>query len=221
MKIYAIVGQSHVGKTWLIRRLIPELKARGRSVAVIKHCHQGFALDLEGKDSWQFMQAGSERVAMWSPDQVAVLQKTEEGLDARAIAKRFFLDVDFVFVEGGRQDTHTKKIEVLRKGISEKVESPPEELIAVVADLDVAVDRPVYHPDHLGDIAHFLERTVEATRSRVDLYLNGASVPLNAFAQKIFENVVLGMVASLKGVKENPQYIILTIERKKAEDEKL
>jgi len=54
---------------------------------------------------------------------------------------------------------------------------------------------------------------------RVFLDVDGASVPLNAFAQKIFENTVLGMVASLRGVKKNPYRITLNIVRKECENE--
>ena len=49
MKIVAIAGPSQCGKTLLITRLIPEFRARGLSVAVIKHCGHGFCLDVEGK----------------------------------------------------------------------------------------------------------------------------------------------------------------------------
>ena len=221
MRIYAIVGASHSGKTRLIQRLIPELKRRGRSVAVIKHCPEKFDLDVEGKDSWQFTQAGAEGVALRSPHRVAVLQNAVDGLDARILAERYFPDVDIVLAEGGRQDKHLKKIEVLRKGFSEEITSPSEELIAVVADMDVAVDKPIYHPDDISDIADFLDRGVEGTRTRVRLRVDGASVPLNAFVHRIFENIVLGMIGSLKGVMETPQRIILSIDRKGRRDEKL
>ena len=157
MKICAIVGHSKSGKTRLIRKLIPELKRRGHSVAVIKHCAGGFTIDLEGKDSWQFMEAESNGVALISPDQLAVLKRNVDKVDFCSVAEEYFRDVDIVLVEGGRRERGLKKIEVLRKGVAEKMECSPEELIAVVSDVKVAVNKPVCHPDQVGEIADIME----------------------------------------------------------------
>jgi len=196
MKICAIVGHSKSGKTRLIRQLIQELKRRGHSVAVIKHCAGGFVFDLQGKDSWQFMEAGSNGVAI-------------------------FRDVDIILVEGGKRERGLKKIEVLRRGVAEKVECSPEELIAVVSDVKVAVNKPVCNPDQIGEIADIMEGCFEYKEPRVVLNIDGTSVLLNAFVQKIIENIVLGMVTSLERVKENPQRITLSITRTEREDDKL
>ncbi len=53
----------------------------------------------------------------------------------------------------------------------------------------------------------------------VVLDIDGTSIPLNAFVQKIITNIVLGVVTSLEGIKENPQHITLTVIRKEKEDE--
>lgn len=55
----------------------------------------------------------------------------------------------------------------------------------------------------------------------VVLDVDGTSVSLNAFVQKVIKNMVLGIVTSLEGIKENPQHITLTIIRRDKEDEKL
>ena len=213
------MGESHSGKTHVIQQLIRELKERGRSVAAVKRCHEGFSLDMEGKGSWRFAQAGADPVALWSPDQVAVLQNAAQGVDASAIAGRHFPDVDIVLVEGGAGDKGLKKVEVLRKGVAEELRCPTEELIAVVADVDVTVDKPVYHPDQIGELADLLDRGFEHRESRVRVSLDGATVPLNPFVQGIFSNIISGMVASLRGVAEAPQHITLDVERKEAVDE--
>lgn len=58
MKIIQVVGRSNSGKTSFIKKLIPELKKKGR-VAVIKHLgdHE-FGLEKE-KDTTQFFDAGA------------------------------------------------------------------------------------------------------------------------------------------------------------------
>ncbi len=55
----------------------------------------------------------------------------------------------------------------------------------------------------------------------VVLDIDGTSVSLNNFVQKIITNIVLGVVTSLDGIKENPQHITLTVIRKEKEDENL
>lgn len=221
MKIFAFVGRSQSGKTRLIQRLIPKLKERGHSVSVIKHCRHGFDLDSKGKDSWQFLEAGLNQVGLTSPNQVALLQKTEDKFNVRSLVERHFQDFDIVLIEGGRQYAELKKIEILRKGVSEKLECSKKELIGVVADIDVSVNRPVFHPDNIKEIVDFLESGNEFRKPLVTLRIDGVPVQLNMFVQKIFQNIALGMITSLKGVKKNPKHIDLTIKRSKVENEKL
>lgn len=157
MKTIAFVGSSGVGKTQLISRLIPELKRRGHSVAVIKHCHHGFTLSPEGKDSWQFTEAGADSVCMVGPNGLALLQKDSSNPSLSTIAGTHFSHVDIVLVEGGRGQGDLMKIEVLRREIAENVETSTEELLAVISDFEVTVSRPVYHPDQIVEIANLLD----------------------------------------------------------------
>ena len=115
MKILGIVGDSDSGKTVLISRLIPELKARGLSVAVIKSCPHGFDLDLHGKDTWIFVEAGSDGVAMFAPDQLAVFQKIQVESDVVDLALHYFASMDIVLVEGGKKQRGYKKIEIWKE----------------------------------------------------------------------------------------------------------
>lgn len=220
MNIFAIVGYSNSGKTRLTKELISELKSRGYSAAVIKHCPHGFDIDLEDKDSWNFLEAGSDAVSIVSPDRLAVLQKQTPDLTFRAIAAKFFKDIDIILVEGGRNDSSLKKIEVLRKGISEKVECSPKELMAVISDLKIVTDKPLYHPDQIGEIASFIENYIITKKSRFTLDIDGASIPVNKFVRKIFKNIILGMISSLDRIKENPESITLSLRLKKKKDGK-
>ena len=221
MKIFAVVGRSNTGKTRLIKRLVMELRKRGHSVAVVKHCAKGFDLDPEGKDSWQFVEAGADGVAVVSQDRLAVFKKISAGKSFSEIAAEFFKKHDFVFIEGGRNEKALKKIEVLRKGITENVECSLEELAAVVSDVKVALDRPVFHPDQIDEISDFLENRLQHEQSRVYLEIDGKPVHLNAFVKKNTENIVLGMVKSLDGIQENPECLTLSIIRKEKNNEKI
>lgn len=161
MKIIAFVGRSQTGKTTLIKNLIPELIDRGYKVGVIKNCAHGFSLSPEGKDSWQFMQAGAEGVAMRGPDRLAWLEKTPEASSSlKEIANDFFAHFDFVLVEGGHQETHIPKIVVLRQGISEDIICSQDEVIAVVSDGREMAGKPVFHPSDISQIVNFLEKGI-------------------------------------------------------------
>jgi molybdopterin-guanine dinucleotide biosynthesis protein MobB len=221
MTIIAFVGPSGVGKTQLISRLIPELKRRGRSTAIIKHCHHGFTLSPEGKDSWQFTEAGSDSVCMIGPNGLALLQKdaSNQTSTLSTIAEKHFQNVDLVLVEGGRSESELMKIEILRKGLADNVETPTNELLAVISDFEVSAGRPVYQPDQIAEIADLLESYREDHDSRIYLHIDGISVPLKPFVQKAFENVVMGLVSALKGVRSDPKHITLSLTREETTHE--
>jgi molybdopterin-guanine dinucleotide biosynthesis protein B len=110
-----VAAASNSGKTTLIEKIIPLLKARGLRVAVVKHAHGGFEMDRPGKDSWRFREAGADAVMLIGPDGLA-LTKT---LQAEPLAELDLLarDVDIVIQEGFKK-TATNRIEVFRTGIS-------------------------------------------------------------------------------------------------------
>ncbi len=70
-----VAASSNSGKTTLIEKIVPILKARGLRVAVIKHASGGFDLDKPGKDSWRFQQAGADSVILVGPDRVALIEE--------------------------------------------------------------------------------------------------------------------------------------------------
>jgi molybdopterin-guanine dinucleotide biosynthesis protein B len=197
MIIIGIVGRSKSGKTWLIKNLIPELKTRGLRVAAVKHCPHGFTLDLEGKDSWEFMAAGSDGVGMVGPDRIAVIRKEAPGARFSGAAARWFPEADIVLVEGGPGIAGLKKIEVLRKG--EKPATAAAELLALVSEGPTAGAAPRFRRDDIGAIAGFLEKMALGAGSEIRLAVDGNEIPLNPFVRTIFENAILGMVGSLKG----------------------
>lgn len=209
-----MVGDSGAGKTKLIRSLIPELKKRNFSVGVIKHCAHGFDFGRDDKDSSQFLLAGADSVALVSPEQTAVLQKNEGPPDFRSIAESYLNSKDIVFIEGGRAARGIPKLEVLSKGDSKRIESSPEELLAVVSESEEATNKPVFHPERITELADFLVKDLKHKDPGVHLECDGKPIPLNPFVRKMIENSVLGMVKSLDGVDENPRYIYLTLKRR-------
>jgi len=221
MKIFAFVGISDSGKTHLMRKLIGEIKRREYNVSVIKHCAHGFDLEEQGKDTAQFMEAGSDSVCMYSPDGRLVFQQKKTELDVEKISREYLKCSDIILVEGASANKKLKKIEVLRKGFSEKILCSPEELIAVVSDFDTGKDIPVFHPDDIEKIADFLEDYPHEKEPQFRLDIDDVSIPMNPFVQKIFTNTLMGMIRSLEGIPEDPECITLSLSRKEKKDEKI
>lgn len=123
MKIVAFVGQSESGKTRLVCRLVVELKRRGLTVAVVKHCHSGFDFGGKEKDSSKFLAAGADGVALAAPEQTVVIRRRDREHALGALARDAFGTADIVLIEGGKSDVCLKKIEVLRQGLGRR---PPD-----------------------------------------------------------------------------------------------
>ncbi len=210
-KILAVVGNSQAGKTRLIERLIPELIRRGLTVAVVKHCPHGFQLDMEGKDTHRFFRAGAEAVAMAGPDQTALVKRSSATADLYAFARTAFPEADVVLVEGGKGIKGFRKIEILRRGVSEKPSSPSSELVAMVADFAAESEKPVLDPENVPGVADIVEKAVQDEDDEVVLEVEGSPVPIRTFAQEFIKNVVLGMIRSLHGVKDHPRNISIAI----------
>ena len=53
--------------------------------------------------------------------------------------------------------------------------------------------------------------------------IDGVSVPMNPFVQKIFSNALLGLINSLEGIPDNPGRITVTLSMQKEgkKDEKI
>ena len=138
-KVINIVGSSsNVGKTYLLEGLIKELKARGYSIATIKHDVHGFDIDKKGKDTYKHREAGSETVIISSKNRLAMIKELEEETNLNNIIE-MVLDKDIVLVEGYKK-SDLRKIEVYRDGVSKNIITPKEKLIAIASDKKLNVD---------------------------------------------------------------------------------
>lgn len=153
-RVVAFIGRSGAGKTTLLEKVVRELTARGRHVATVKHhSHRGFEIDREGKDSWRMARAGSRHVVVAAPDKVAAYRTLERELGLAEIVAGID-DVDIVLVEGYR-DSDVPHVEVVR-GTPGFVGSP-ERRVAVVTDLALDVDVPVFDLDDVAGVVAFVE----------------------------------------------------------------
>ncbi|CAK0765436.1 Molybdopterin-guanine dinucleotide biosynthesis adapter protein [Azospirillaceae bacterium] len=114
MKVFGLAGPSGVGKTTLMEKLLPWLRAQGVSVSTVKHAHHGFELDQPGKDSFRHRAAGAQEVIISSGLRWALLHeiRNEPEPCLNDLLSRLS-PVALVLVEGFKREPYPK-IEVRR-----------------------------------------------------------------------------------------------------------
>ncbi len=151
----SIVGKSGVGKTTLLEKLVREFKTRGYHVAVVKHHAHATALDVPGKDSWRYAEAGADAVIVASPVEVARFERLARARTLAEIAASI-QNVDLILAEGFKRETGPK-IEVSRSARGTDLIASPDELVAVISDYPIAVPVPRFSLNDTAGIASFLE----------------------------------------------------------------
>ena len=153
--IISIVGKSNSGKTTLIERLVPCLKARGFRVATIKHAGHGFEADHPGKDSHRHKAAGADAVMVASNTRFALIK---DAADLSLDDLIFHLgDMDLILTEGYKH-ADKPKIEVCRAERSHAfmcLDDP--QLVALVTDVAVQMEKvPAFGLDEVEALADFI-----------------------------------------------------------------
>lgn len=145
MKVIGFCGPSGVGKTTLVERLIPCLRAAGQRVSVVKHARHGFDIDHPGKDSYRHRQAGAFEVVVASGSRLAKIREFEvpaEPTVHQLIAE--LVPCDWVLVEGFKH-ADLLKVEVWRAEVDKQAQYPTDPYVVAVA-----TDRPGQLPQPTG-----------------------------------------------------------------------
>jgi len=128
---------SGTGKTTMLRQVIPQLKAKGLRVAVIKHAHHHFDLDRPGKDSYELRKSGADHTIICtttrmaaitefaSPEQEPTLEQIVAGLDTS--------QYDILLVEGYKHLSFFAKIELHRNAVGKPYLYPEDPTIVALA----------------------------------------------------------------------------------------
>jgi molybdopterin-guanine dinucleotide biosynthesis protein MobB len=213
LPIISFVGRSESGKTTLLSGIIANLKARGYRIAVIKHT-QEFELEKEGTSSWNLGQAGADSVVISSPEELAIMKKTDHDFTPQEITRLIDGDYDLILTEGFKKSS-TMKIEVHRKEQGSGLLLVPEnQLLAVVTNEPLDVSVPQFDRDDIKGLADFIANWLsEQPKEETELFVNDSFIPLNLFVKGFVTRTVSGMVSSLKGSGEIKN-LRLTIRRK-------
>ena len=163
--LLAIAAWSGTGKTTLLKRLIPELCAKGLRPGLIKHTHHNMDVDKPGKDSYELRKAGASQTIVASKQRWALMTETpdEPELDLQWLVSRMDLDkLDFVLVEGFKHEP-VQKILLFRQNSGHLVEELviDEHTIAVASDVPIATSLPLLDLNNIPQIATFIASWLE------------------------------------------------------------
>jgi molybdopterin-guanine dinucleotide biosynthesis protein B len=154
--VVSFVGNSGVGKTTFLEKLIPVLKERGYRIAAIKHDVHRFEVDYPGKDSWRLTQAGGDVVLLASAEKLAMIERLDEERTLTQLVAMVEDRVDLVLTEGYR-GASAAKIEVSRRACGSKLTARLDDLIALVTDQAFSLPVPSFGLEDASAIADFIE----------------------------------------------------------------
>ncbi len=129
--IFCISGAKNSGKTTLITKIIPVLRAKGLKVATIKHDGHDFDADVPGTDTDRHWNAGAYGTAIFSENKYMLI-KREKNVAAGQLAA-FFPEADIILVEGMKHGAYPK-IEIIRENNSNRMACGNGHIVGVASD---------------------------------------------------------------------------------------
>lgn len=216
--IIAVVGSRRSGKTTAVEAIVKGLTEKGYRVTAIKHISEpDFTIDTVGKDTWRYAQAGANIIMSVAAKELTIIKKVDTTkTNLNDIIKNLQDNTDIIIFEGFRnvaaQDPAVPKI-VTAKTTSEASEAAkffkpilafagPILLTETIGSKIPHVDT-IREPKRLVDIVD--KRIAPIIKKRremkeiVEIQIDGRSIPLNQFVQKMMRNVLFSMISTLKG----------------------
>lgn len=136
--VLGFCAYSGTGKTTLLKKLIPELNRRGLRLAVVKHAHHNFDVDIPGKDSYEMRKAGARQMLVASHVRWALMTEdpVEDAPELPHLLAQIEADkVDIVLVEGFKK-LALPKVELHRAAHGKPFIHPHDEHIQAIACCD-------------------------------------------------------------------------------------
>jgi molybdopterin-guanine dinucleotide biosynthesis protein B len=153
--LITFVGYSNSGKTTFIESLIPEFTSINLRVGTLKHAGHKFEPDVPGKDSWRHRQAGASVTVTVSGAVVAMTMETDSEPPPQELM-HLFKGLDLVIGEGFKHEPVPKIFVPGREGKGLDQVAIDENVIAIVSDMPVKTDLPVFSTADASGVAAFL-----------------------------------------------------------------
>ncbi len=136
--VLGFAAYSGTGKTTLIAKLIPLLRAQNLRLAVIKHAHHDFDVDYPAKDSFRLRKADSYQTLVSSAKRKVLITEfgdvQKEPTLAELIDDLDHQFIDLILVEGFKRERFSK-IEVQRKALKKPcLYEDDSDIVALVTD---------------------------------------------------------------------------------------
>ena len=137
LPILGFAAASGTGKTTLLSKLIPLLKAENLRIGLIKHSHHNFEIDKPGKDSYTLRQAGASPVLLVSSHRRAMITEFTTISEPKLQDQIKLFDhseLDLILVEGFKAENFPK-IELHRPSLKNNLIFPHDpNIIAIASD---------------------------------------------------------------------------------------
>lgn len=163
--IIGIAAYSGTGKTTLLSKLLPLLKAKGLRVGMVKHAHHQFEIDKPGKDSYVLREAGAEQMLVASRQRWVLMAETGDFDDPYLDQVLPHLDqknLDLIIVEGFKHEKFPK-IELHRPSLGKPLlHTEDDSVIAVASDMPEAIktDLPKLDMNQPAELAAFIWKNI-------------------------------------------------------------
>lgn len=168
--VLGIAAYSGTGKTTLLKKLLPQLRAHGLRVAMVKHAHHSFDTDVPGKDSYELRKAGATQMLVASRHRWALVTETGDAAEPRLeelLARLDHANLDLILVEGFKAETFPK-IELHRPSLGNPLLCTLDSsIIAIATDapLDIELRIPILPLNQPEQIVEFILREFMGTQA--------------------------------------------------------
>jgi len=214
--ILGIYGYQDSGKTTTVEKLVKALVKDGFKVASVKHTARAGIEDVRGKDTWRHAAAGSDPVALMTPDGAVIRIRSPASVDAIIQMLKVHSTPDVIIIEGFKEGTYPKVSVGDIKPRKGTVMSNPSlsELVAFVKK-EVAFERalaslPGMDCHKCGLDCTAMARAIADGKKTIahcrelastDVYITvgGKMIVAGGFVSDFVDDTVRGMLSSLKG----------------------